>query len=247
MSATTDRPGKVQEVRKWRMRFSLRGLILATALICAVVSHVRTSLKLRETEQEATRLRNELGYLTITDANRVHAIAIGADESWAKKQWQWKLHLPEGRRFHICCMTSDLPQQGVPDYHPTLSDVQGDLKLTVSAVRDPKGEWKLVVNCDTGSEPDLSHRKSSVAGAKCTGKLERGWAALHRIGCSWQASSTSKIAAGKDVDDARWRCDRRSKTHGWNPGLGPGRGEAVTTQPAPFSLPLVSPSPGPAS
>jgi len=133
------------------MRFSLRGLILATALICAVVSHVRTSLRLRETEQEATRLRNELGYLTITDANRVHAIAIGADESWAKKQWQWKLHLPEGRRFHICCMTSDLPQQGVPDYHPTLSDVQGDLKLTVSAVRDPKGEWKLVVNCDTGA------------------------------------------------------------------------------------------------
>jgi hypothetical protein len=151
MSTLTDSPQSNRPTRSWRpSRFSLRGLILISALICAVVSHVRTSLELSQTKKEAEVLRNELGHLTITNANHVHAIAVGTDEAWAKKQWRWKLHLPEGRRFDICCKMSELSESDIPKGNVMLSGVTGDLTLSVSAIRNPKGEWQLVQQCDTG-------------------------------------------------------------------------------------------------
>lgn len=150
MSTTAELRTQSQPTRKWGLRFSLRGLILVSALICAVVSHVRTSLELRRTMKEAELLRNELGYLTITNADHVHAIAVGTDEAWARKQWRWKLHLPEGRRFDIYSKTTDLPYSDIPNGNIALSGVTGDLTLSVPAIRNPKGEWQLVQQCDTG-------------------------------------------------------------------------------------------------
>jgi hypothetical protein len=144
-------PAENKPTHKRGLRFSLRGLILVSALVCAVVSHVRTSLELRRTKEEAKLLRNELGYLTITNTDHVHAIAVAADEAWARKQWKWKLHLPEGRRFDIHCKTTDLPSSDLPSDRVVLSGVTGDLTLSVSAVRSPKGEWQVVQQCDSGA------------------------------------------------------------------------------------------------
>ena len=47
-------------------------MLLVIALLATIAVHVHTSLKLRRAEYEAASLRNELGYLTISDPDQIH-------------------------------------------------------------------------------------------------------------------------------------------------------------------------------
>jgi hypothetical protein len=131
-----------------RIRFSLRGLLVGTALLCAVVSHVLTSVALRQSRQEARLLRDELGYLTISDPDMLHAIALAPEEGYASKRWRWRLHFPPGRKFRVCYKFTEIPDEGISgdEYEFFSNDVGGESTLSASAVRDPSGGWKLVLN-----------------------------------------------------------------------------------------------------
>jgi hypothetical protein len=137
-----------------RVRFSLRALLLMTALLCTVASHTWTSYELHKLRQEAQRLRDELGYLTIKDGDLVHAIALAPEEGSTTKRWRWRLHLPPGRRFRLYYKFSELPVDGLPRGNDGfLEDLPGAATLTASAVREPTGAWRFVLHWDSARNP----------------------------------------------------------------------------------------------
>lgn len=137
---------QVRTRRERRFRFSLRGLILVLALFCAVVSHVLTSVELRRVRNDARLLRDELGYLSVTDQRKLHVIAVAPDLGYTTKRWRWRVHFPEGRRFRVCYKFTELPMDGIPnDMYEFFNDVQGEVTINASAVRDPGDRWKFVI------------------------------------------------------------------------------------------------------
>lgn len=107
-------------------------------------------------EQENKQLRDQLGFLTVADEKKLHARAISSDSvAYAEKRWGWRLHFPSDRPFRICCQFADLPESGVPQNgapggNQVLYDTKGDFQLNASVVKDKKGIWKLILDCDNG-------------------------------------------------------------------------------------------------
>jgi hypothetical protein len=110
------------------------------------LSHVLTSYQLHQVRQEARRLRDELGYLTITDNRKLHAIGLASYEGFTSKSWRWRVHIPAGRRFRVCYSYEDIPEEGVPtDMYHFFDTVDGEFIFSASAVRDPAGAWSLAM------------------------------------------------------------------------------------------------------
>lgn len=164
-SPATGTAAPAKTTRKRRMRFSLLALILVTALFCIVLSHVLTSRELYHVRQEAKRLRDELGYLTIADESKLHAIAIAAEEGYFSKRWRWRIYFPAGREYRVCHKFVDLPTDGIPDdNYEFFSDVAGEMTLAASAVREPDGSWRLVLHYNSPGGPYSQTRSQVIAG-----------------------------------------------------------------------------------
>ncbi len=95
-----------------RIRFSLMSLLLFTGLVCVSISHFRTSWTLDKTQTALRTANNELGYLTIDDANKICAIAL---PTFGPMQWRWRLHLPPGKRYQLRWTFGSIPESGLPD------------------------------------------------------------------------------------------------------------------------------------
>jgi hypothetical protein len=163
-----------------RIRFSLLTLMLVAALLCTALSHVLTSIQLHRLEKETRQLRDQLGYLTITDGRRLHAIGLNSDLGWQSKRWTWKVYFPPGRGFRVCYKFTDLPAEGTPDdNYEFFDDVGGEMTLTVSVVSDPKGVWKIVLH--TEPFPVESTRSQFISNATwLVDDSEMGWSDIGR-------------------------------------------------------------------
>jgi hypothetical protein len=203
-----------------KVRFSLRGLILATAMLCTVASHVMTSWELRRVRQEARRLRDELGYLTVTDPNEVHAVALAPEAGYATKHWRWRLHLPADRKFRVCYKFAGLPVEGLPDDNDGFfDDVAGEMSLAASAVREPTGSWRLVLHYDSPRNPYPQTRTQTIE--------NDGWLA-EDASMSWSqagAKTTESVEPGEPMVLLRLR---RSKAVTF---AGGGTGQTVEANP----------------
>jgi len=98
-------------------RFSLRGLLAATAFLAVVVSHVNTSLNLRRTERtiaqqhaELKRMRNELGVFDVEERNKAHVLFV---RQMDEKAWRWRVYLPSQRRYMMKWAIDDVPDKGL--------------------------------------------------------------------------------------------------------------------------------------
>ncbi len=197
-----------------RVRFTLRELILMTALLCTVVSHVRTSYELQGLRQEARRLRDELGYLTIEDDAKVHAIALTPEQSYTAKRWRWRLHLPSGQRFRVVYKFSELPVEGLPrDNDGFFDDLPSETTLSASAVREPTGAWRFVLHYDKPLSPYGQTRIQAIA--------PDDWL-KEDVSLSWDlagSETTESVERGEPMVLLRLRPSKNIVTPGGMPGL----------------------------
>ena len=136
---------KLASRQKPSWRFSMGTMLLVIALLATIASHVHTSLKLRRAEHEAASLRNELGYLTISDPDQIHALALPTFEGM---QWRWRIHLPSGNQYRIRWSAENIPADGLPKESSyddiTFSRVPAEpFILTVALHRDHLGAWRI--------------------------------------------------------------------------------------------------------
>lgn len=89
--------------------FSIASLLLLTALVAAVVSHVSVSRELAETKRELTELRNESLLLDAEDDSLFHAVSL---PTYGDLQWRWKVQLPVDGEYRIRYSFEAIPEQG---------------------------------------------------------------------------------------------------------------------------------------
>ena len=136
---------------RWpRLRFSLATLILLATIVCLLVALWTTWRRQQEATSEAKMLRDEIqkyrdemGYLTITDPSKAHAIGVPAHRNL---QWQWRVYLPENRRFQLHVVTGGVPKEGVAGRgrgsgSTTSTFRSGESLIYAEVQKDRNGQW----------------------------------------------------------------------------------------------------------
>ena len=144
--------GQAAPASRWRgprLRYSLATLILLATIVCLLVALWTTSRRFQEATVEAEMLRSEIrkyreemGYLTISDPSKAHAIGVPAHDSL---KWQWRVYLPENRRFRLHVVTGGVPNDGVRGTgrrSGSESMIRSGESLLYAAVqKDHRGKW----------------------------------------------------------------------------------------------------------
>lgn len=145
---------RVGNGRSRRVRFSLRTLLILFALCALTLGNALTASKLWRVQQELDALRDEMGYLTISRPDRLHAIPVPSIEGL---NWRWRLHVPRDRKFALCWATTQVPVKGLPTpevTHYSTGDFselpEGPFIFHFGVYPDPQGncriEWRLPGN-----------------------------------------------------------------------------------------------------
>ena len=136
-----------------RLRFSLRRLLASLFLLSLVGSNFYVSYKWRQSQTENERLRNELGYLTITDPSRIYVCEMPTFEPLS---WKWRIYMPPGGRT-LCTATGRITATGfnggsVAKHGPAwpVDPLQGEYTLTARVERDQHGGWRLAITYPDG-------------------------------------------------------------------------------------------------
>lgn len=147
--------------RPLRPRISLLAFLLVAAVICLGISHWQTSRELAQARSELRRLRDEVGYLTIEDKTKFHAVALDSEEP---NTWRWRLFVPQGNRYKWNIAAKDIPQS-VPPAKAGISVIsqepywENDNEVLVTArLREAEdGDWTLSIQSTIG---DSRHQMS---------------------------------------------------------------------------------------
>jgi len=152
-----------QSRTKLRVRFSLLSFLLASAAICLAVSHWHTSWQLATARVELRKLRDELGYLSIEDRTKFHAVAL---ESGTPNTWQWRLFVPKGARYQWNIACDEIPKNSPPSqtgmsavsYEPYW-ETANEVVVTARLREAGEGNWTLSVTSRIG---DSKHQMSGA-------------------------------------------------------------------------------------
>lgn len=132
--------------RNWRLRFSLRTLMLLTTFVAMVVSllvSTGTNRRLARSNEslakENRRLRDEVGELSIEDESQFHATRIPTDSAL---EWTWRVWIPEGQRYRLRCVAGKVPKEGWPSGRGATITLgtAGEHVIRYSIRRDPKDD-----------------------------------------------------------------------------------------------------------
>jgi len=152
-----------QPPSKFRVRFSLLTLLLASATICLAVSHWHTSRQLATARAQLRQLRDELGYVSIEDKSKFHAVAL---ESGEPNTWQWRLFVPKGVRYQWKIACEDIPQDSPPSRAGVTAgsnepywDADNEVLVTARLREADEGNWTLSVTSKIG---DSKHQMSGA-------------------------------------------------------------------------------------
>ena len=117
--------------RKSRWSFSLLSLLLATGLVLAVVSHVRTSLRLEE-------LRKTSDALEIASPRRIHVRRMNNTNHVL---WRWRIFLSEGYHFYLHSATKGARDTKLPPpENSRMFDAHGEVIVDVFAADTMTGD-----------------------------------------------------------------------------------------------------------
>ena len=145
----SDQEPRPSERNRFKYRFSLRGLLLATFLVAICISYWLKHRTLVETQAALENLRNEVGELTIGDEDLLHAIAIPSFEGMT---YRWRIHLPTDRKFSLKTAYGMIPESGLPDKEACKIDtrpldaasVGEQFIFSVAVNQNHLGQWQLV-------------------------------------------------------------------------------------------------------
>lgn len=116
--------------------------ITAGALIGFWISQRKTN----ELQAENTRLRDELGHLTIEDPAKIYVRQAKSDRMIITlEKLNWRVRLPVGARYKLCCQTKNIPEfgPGRDDEHPNRMELEVNKELQVVARYMSNGLEKL--------------------------------------------------------------------------------------------------------
>jgi hypothetical protein len=143
-----------QPPSKRRPRFSLLAFLLGTAAICLAVSHWHTSRQLATAQMKLRQLRDEMGYLTVDDRSKVHAVAL---DSGAPDTWQWRIFLPKGARYKWNIACGDIPRDSPPAQAGVTSvsnepywTTENEALVTARLLQADEENWTLSVTSKIG-------------------------------------------------------------------------------------------------
>jgi hypothetical protein len=108
-----------------------------------------------DAEKELLKLRNEAGYLTITDETVFQGIAIPCEEPLT---WKWRCYLPKGSKYSWHLDSGMVPAAGVSGGGANFLEVsprsQGaEVLVTVSLRKDPDPKYeRWIFNLKSRSE-----------------------------------------------------------------------------------------------
>ena len=94
-----------------RLRFSLLTVLLLTTIVGMAIVLVVQWRELGPLRAEVRRLRDEVGYLTIDDDTRPHAIQIDTGEP---NHWRWRVYIPAQGKYGLHTRRDHIPQRGLP-------------------------------------------------------------------------------------------------------------------------------------
>ncbi len=122
-------------------RWSLRGLLVAMAIVSLVATNVWLNYRLRATRTELTKLRSEVGYLHIDDEQRFAAARIPDDDPLT---WRFRVYVPEQTRCRLAYTTRWLAGKATPDWYSYLAIPVGESQIIATIQTDPRdGLWKV--------------------------------------------------------------------------------------------------------
>lgn len=131
-----------------RFRFSLRTLLIATALVAVVIALVLAYRQTNENEflrQENGRLRGKLGELKIEPGteDRLQVLIVPTVEDMT---WKWHVHVPPRKNFYLAShMGKHIAAHGIPEQIEGMGLNPGEHLVTVAFRLNAKNEWELLV------------------------------------------------------------------------------------------------------
>ncbi len=141
------------------LRYSLRWLLVAMAFLAVVVSHVNTSLNLRQAEQtisrqqaDLKRLRDELGVFEISDFTKTHIIFVRQNE---EKAWRWRVYVPPGGRYMMKWAIDEIPNDGLAsqwegqNFQPNPQE-RSTFTVDVFLRKGADGKWRVFLRYPWG-------------------------------------------------------------------------------------------------
>jgi hypothetical protein len=135
----------LKHYRRLRVQFSLSTLILLFTIAALLVGLWTTSREVREARVELKKYRRDVGYLDLSDPNKVCARAL---RTAGNLRWEWRIYLPEKRRFRLCFLSKDIPEKGIPDRGPgaRTSLPSGEFLLKAVAEKNLISGWAFSVS-----------------------------------------------------------------------------------------------------
>ena len=163
--------------RSIRPRFSLLAMLLTAAVLCLAVSHWNTSLQLAAARTELRKLRDQVGYVTIEDRTKFHAIALDSGEP---DTWQWRLFLPKGARYQWNMAYEDIPQHSPPPDGQVSAisnepywESENEVLVTARLRPADAGNWTLSVTSKIGdSQNQMAGTYMTIPAEKIAWKSE---------------------------------------------------------------------------
>lgn len=137
-------------LRRKGSRFSLRTLLLLTAIIALSVTVAMQYRELRPLRKEVARLRNEVGELNVEDPAKLHAIRVETD---SELEWKWRIWIPENASYRLRADGGLVPAEGFPTGGGTMYLREpGEHVIRYAIRRDPRdGRWNGSLHGPTGS------------------------------------------------------------------------------------------------
>ncbi len=125
-----------------KRRYSLREYIGAVTIAMLVIGLILTSLRLRHSEAELSRLRAQLGYLSETEPGQIAAARAPSDQPLTYKV---RLRVPSAAKYRVT-YSSMLPKDSTsPNWYGAVPVPEGESTLTVQIREDPRdGRWKIL-------------------------------------------------------------------------------------------------------
>ena len=138
----------------FKPRFSLLGFLATVTVLLLGISHWNTSRKLSTVESELRRLRDEVGYISVEDETKFHAVAL---ESKEPNTWRWRLFVPKGVHYGWNIACENIPKNSPPKRVGVTSisneaywENDNEVLVTTRLQQLEDGNWNLSINSKIG-------------------------------------------------------------------------------------------------